>query len=137
MSEDGAARKLAAQGFRLGPSKRAWSTEDSGTVATTDPKPGATLSHGATVSLVLSRGAQPASVPAVKGDTVAAATATVTAARLTLGQQVERTSSRAAGTVLRLIDADGDTVPAAAEVPAGTTVRLVVSTGPTAPPTTP
>ncbi len=133
MNEDSAAAKLTGQGFRLGPAKRAWSAEDPGTVATTDPRPGATLSHGATVSLVLSRGEQPSSVPTVKGDTVAAATAAVTAARLTLGQQVDKTSSRTAGTVLRLIDADGDTVPAATEVPAGTTVRLVVSTGPAAP----
>ena len=129
MSEDRASAKLSAEGFRVGTSTRVWSTSDAGTVTTTDPRPGTAIPPGATVSLVLSRGAEPATVPTVKGDSVAAATAKVTAARLTVGGKVERTSTRAAGSVIRLIDADGDTVPAKSELPAGTAVRIVVSTG--------
>jgi tRNA A-37 threonylcarbamoyl transferase component Bud32 len=133
MTQNSAAAQLTSHGFRLGAPKTVWSATDAGTVTTTVPTPGTALAPGATVSLVLSKGAQPTSAPTVKGRTIAAATAAVTAARLTLAGRVDRASTRAAGSVVRLIDANGDSVPAGTELPAGAAVRLVVSTGPAVP----
>jgi serine/threonine-protein kinase len=130
MSAGRASAQLTSQGFRVGTTRAVWSTSNPGTVTTTDPEPGTALAPGATVSLVLSKGAQPATAPAVKGDTVEAATREVGAARLTVGGRVDRSSTRAAGTVLRLVDSDGTTVAPGTELEAGTAVRLVVSTGP-------
>jgi serine/threonine-protein kinase len=135
MSEGRASAQLTSQGFRVGPARAQWSSSDAGTVTTTDPTPGAAVAPGAIVSLVLSKGAQPATSPTVKGDTVAAATGELTAARLALAGTVDRASTRAAGTVLRLIDADGTTVAPGTTLDAGTPVRLVVSRGPATPPT--
>jgi serine/threonine-protein kinase len=131
MTRDRASAALAEQGFRVGTATAVWSTSDAGTVTTTDPTPGTAVSPGATVSLVLSKGEQPVAVPAVKGRSAAAAAALVRQARLTLGTTVEKASSRAAGTAVRLVDAKGATIAAGTAVRPGTSVRLVVSTGPT------
>ncbi|WP_375389244.1 Stk1 family PASTA domain-containing Ser/Thr kinase [uncultured Amnibacterium sp.] len=130
MSVDRATAALQDSGFRVGTRSSVWSTIDSGVVVGTRPGQGTALPPGAEVGLLLSKGEQPASAPAVKGSSVADATAAVRSARLTLGQQVDRASLKTAGTVLRLIDADDATVDPGASLPAGSTVRLVVSSGP-------
>jgi serine/threonine-protein kinase len=130
MTEGSASAKLRAQHFRIGPSTVAWSSVAEGAVTGTTPKAGTALVQGSIVSLVVSQGPEPASAPTVKGLTVAAATARVTDARLTLAGQLGRTSSRSVGTVLRLIDADAATIDPGTTLDAGTAVRLLVSTGP-------
>lgn len=136
MSQDRAMAALHANGFRIGPARQAWSTRAEGLVTATAPKAGSLLPPGSTVSLVLSGGPQPATVPTVKGRPVAAATEAITAARLAVGGTVQRTSSKPAGTVLRLIDADGATIDPGTSLDAGTPVRLLVSKGPAEPPAT-
>jgi hypothetical protein len=137
MSQDRALAMLNANGFRTGPAVTAWSTKAEGLVTATSPKAGTLLTPGSTVSLVVSKGEQPATVPTVKGMTVAAATGALTRARLVVAGTVERTSSRAAGTVLRIIDADSATIDPGTSLDAGTAVRLSVSKGPAAAPSTP
>ena len=137
MSQDRALAMLNANGFRTGPALPAWSTKAEGLVTATSPKAGTLLTPGSTVSLVVSKGEQPATVPTVKGMTVAAATSALTRARLVVAGTVERTSSRAAGTVLRIIDADSATIDPGTSLDAGTDVRLAVSKGPAAAPSTP
>ena len=137
MHEDTAARALNRSGFRIGPAIVAWSSAADGLVTGTKPKAGTELGPGATVSLVLSGGEQPSTVPTVKGLPLAAATTAVSKARLTLAGTVERTSSKAAGTVLRMIDGDNATIDPGTTLDAGTAVRLSVSKGPAAPPSAP
>jgi serine/threonine-protein kinase len=137
MNQDSALAALHANGFRIGPANAAWSTRAEGVVTATEPKAGTELAPGATVSLVLSKGEQPATVPAVRGMTVAAATAAITRARLLLAGTTEKTSTKAAGTVLRLVDQDGTTIDPGTGLDPGTPVRLSVSTGPATTPGTP
>ena len=129
MNEERAGAALEAQGLTVGDRRSIWSTEAAGTVTATDPAAGVRIGRGAAVGLVLSKGAEPAVVPVVKGSTTAAATSAVTAAGLVLAGSIAKPSGRADGTVLRLVDSDGATVDPGAAVPAGTPVRLVVSVG--------
>ncbi|WP_407641673.1 Stk1 family PASTA domain-containing Ser/Thr kinase [Amnibacterium setariae] len=130
MSEDRASAALSQQGFRKGATREVWSATDAGLVTATRPGTGTRLPPGSTVSLVLSKGEQPATAPTVKGSTAAEAAAAVSKARLLLAGTVEKTSSRPAGTAVRLIDEDGSTVAPGTELDARTPVRLVVSKGP-------
>ncbi len=127
-----ASDRLAAQGLSVAAGSRtAWDEGHAeGTVSRTDPAAGSSVVPGTAVVLVESKGPQPAVVPVVKGMSRAAALAALTAARLTAGKDVEKASKRKAGTVLRLADADGDTVAAGDRLPARTAVRLVLSSGP-------
>jgi eukaryotic-like serine/threonine-protein kinase len=135
MSEDGATAAIVAQGFRAGNPTTAWSPLDPGVAAGTRPAEGTPLRPGSTVSVVLSRGQQPSTAPAVKGDTVVLATQSVVQADLRVAEVVSRSSERAAGTVIRMLDGDGDVVAEGDELPAGSGVVLVVSSGPPAIPT--
>jgi serine/threonine-protein kinase len=137
MTEDSATTALRAQHFRVGTTSTVWSTVAEGTVTGTSPSAGTQQVQGTVVTLHLSGGEQPAAAPTVKGSTVAEATARITAARLTLAGQVERTSSKTAGTVLKLVDADGATVEPGTTLDAETAVRIWVSKGPAAPPSSP
>jgi len=135
MTEDRATVALSAQGFRKGVTRAVWSARQEGTIVGTRPASGVRIAPGTAVSLVLSRGERPATAPTVKGRTAAAAAAAVASARLLLAGTVEKTSSRPAGTAVRLIDEDGETVAAGSELDARTPVRLVVSKGPAVAPT--
>ena len=132
MTRDRATAAIVEQGFRVGTPTTTWSAVDAGMVAATNPGAGTALQPGTIVGLVLSKGEQPAKAPVVKGLTAAAATAAVERARLTAAGTVRRASARPVGTVLRLVDASGDTVAAGAALKAGTAVRLVLSSGPAA-----
>ena len=126
-----ATRMLTQLGLATAATRTAWDdVHPAGTVSSTVPAAGRTVARGTAVVVVLSKGSQPAQVPAVKGMTRADAAAAVSEQRLTLGDDLARASKRTAGRVVRLVDAAGDTVQAADELPAGTVVRLVVSSGP-------
>ncbi|MFD1720798.1 Stk1 family PASTA domain-containing Ser/Thr kinase [Amnibacterium endophyticum] len=129
MSVVQASAALEQQGLEVASTRgSAWDDRHrAGTVSATRPSAGASVSAGSVVVLVESKGAEPATIPSVKGMTRAEATSTVDDARLRLGAALERASKRPAGTVLRLADAEGATLPAGRTVPARTTVRLVLA----------
>lgn len=92
-----------------------------GYVAQQDPPAGAQAQEGQVVDLFVSRG--PLVVPNVTGRTLEEAQRMLTEQGLKVGQVTERTSARAAGTVV-----DQEPKPPA-ELPPGAPVDLVVSTG--------
>ena len=64
-------------------------TVESGRVISSDPKAGQSINHSSAVALVVSKGRRPATVPDVKGMTVADATAALQKAGLVLGTTTE------------------------------------------------
>jgi beta-lactam-binding protein with PASTA domain len=99
-------------------------TVPSGDVISENPIAGTTVSSGSSVSLSVSSGPPPVSVPNVVGDTQAAASTAITGAGLTVGTVTTQSS----GTV-----PSGDVIsesPAAGtSVASGSAVNLVVSSG--------
>ncbi len=77
---------LQAAGLQGTTEERSSADVPAGTVMEQQPAAGATLSRGQTVSLVVSRGPPPVTVPNVVGQAEAAARAAITAARLAPGQ---------------------------------------------------
>jgi serine/threonine-protein kinase len=130
MTQDGATAKLVAAHYRIAPTTVAWSTAQEGIVIGTKPAAGVQVPPGATVALVVSQGEQPSTVPVVRSLSVGEATARITAARLTVAGQVEKTSSKPAGTVLKLLDEDDSTIAAGSTLAPDTAVRIAVSKGP-------
>jgi len=110
---------------------RVFSQKKEGIVVSQEPKAGANLKEGETVTLAVSRGARPVAVPDVVGTTSSEATATLQAAGLKVNV-VGVPSSEPSGTVVAQSPAAGQ------EAPAGSTVRLNVAQAPgtTAPGTT-
>ncbi|MEO7447655.1 MAG: PASTA domain-containing protein, partial [Humibacillus sp.] len=108
-----------------GETSNAWSeTVKEGTVIAQDPKPGATVKRGTTVSVVVSKGRQPLDVPSVVGAGADAAAASITRAGLD---------------PKRADDVNSDTVPVGQVVSQkpssgtlfrGQTVTITVSKGP-------
>jgi beta-lactam-binding protein with PASTA domain/tRNA A-37 threonylcarbamoyl transferase component Bud32 len=94
-----------------------------GLVAQETPRPGHDVRRGGTVTLALSRGPEIHPVPGVRGDTVAAATATLAALHLPVGGTTTEYSSMRKGLVL------GTDPPTGQSVRAGTPVTLIVSKG--------
>ena len=129
MKRESATAALESQGFQARVANTVWSTQDADTVTATSPAPGSPLHQGDPVALTISKGLKPAVVPTVKGKAVDVASAAVRTAGLTLAGTVPKPSSRAVGTALRLIGANGSTVATDTSLPAGTPVRLVVSSG--------
>ena len=64
-------------------------TVESGRVISSDPKAGQSINHSSAVALVVSKGRRPATVPDVKGMTVADATAALRKAGLVVGTTTE------------------------------------------------
>ena len=64
-------------------------TVESGRVISSDPKAGQSINHSSAVALVVSKGRRPATVPDVRGMTVADATAALRKAGLVLGTTTE------------------------------------------------
>jgi beta-lactam-binding protein with PASTA domain len=96
-----------------------------GNVISQDPASGSSLAQGSPVNLVISSGPQIATVPNVEGLTQAAATATVTAASLTVGTIAQQTSNTVpSGNVVSQDPASGSSL---AE---GSPVKLLISSGP-------
>ena len=130
MTPSQATSALRAQGFTAAMGAPAWSTARSGAVAGTRPAAGTRVQPGSRVEVVVSKGARPAEVPDVAGQARSAVAQALGAAGLSLGDDVVRTSKRAAGTVLRVLDAKNARVQPGTLLPAGTPIRLVVSSGP-------
>ena len=123
-TQEEAAARLVEAGLTLGPVAEAYDEQvDAGRVVSTDPGPGGGLRKGTPVGIELSRGPQPAAVPAVTGGSVEDARAGLEGAGLRLGGRTEAYDDAPAGTVVAQDPAEGTLLP-------GSTVAVVVSLGP-------
>jgi len=101
-----------------------------GTVKGTSPPAGESVEKGSTVTLIVSLGPNPVSVPAVTGKTLAEVTEELQSLNLLLGSSTEEFNDFVErGTVLRLQTDQGDSLPAGTEILAGSTLNAVVSAG--------
>jgi eukaryotic-like serine/threonine-protein kinase len=118
---------LAAQALTLGAQHTAYSdTVKSGLVISSDPAAGTALKRGAAVSVVVSKGVSPATVPSFVGLPLAQAQTLAQARNLQLAQAPQGVNSTTvpAGSVV------SQSVSAGTQVPRQTTVTVVVSLGP-------
>lgn len=93
-----------------------------GVVAEVDPVPGNAVATGSTVTLHVSKGARPVTLPDVTGQSEDRARSTLEAAGVKVDGIDRRFDDRTDGG-----DAVGTSPAAGAEVPSGSTVRLIVS----------
>ena len=101
-----------------------------GTVKGTSPGSGETVDKGTEVTLIVSLGPNPVSVPSLAGETLASAQALLEELNLILGVTREEFSTNGAkGTLLRLTDTTGATLSPGVEILAGSTVDAVLSAG--------
>ena len=101
-----------------------------GTVKGTSPASGESVDKGTEVTLIVSLGPNPVSVPSLSGESVTSARALLEELNLLLGVTREEFSDTVgAGGLLRLTDTAGATLSPGAEVLAGTTVDAVISAG--------
>src|SRR6202047_117334 len=99
-------------------------TVATGNVISQDPASGSSVAQGSPVNLVISSGPQMVTVPNVEGLTQAAATAAITAAKLTVGTVTQQSSNTVAtGNVISQDPASGSSVAQ------GSPVNLVISSG--------
>lgn len=105
-----------------------------GDVVGTNPQEGTAVAHGETVTLLVSKGAEPLAVPTLAGETEEVAKQRVTEARFTVTEsQFEFHSETGAGVVVRALGAseDGLVVLEAGDLyPEAQPITLVVSAGP-------
>ncbi len=102
-----------------------------GTVKGTSPAVGESVDKGSEVTLIVSLGPNPVSIPALLGETIASAGSLLEELNLLLGVTREEFSDNiTAGQLLRLTDTAGSTLTPGTEVLAGSTVDAVVSAGP-------
>ncbi len=99
-------------------------TVPSGDVIAQNPSAGTTVTSGTAVSLVVSSGPPPVTVPNVVGDTQAAASSAITAQGLTVGSVTTQSSSSVASG-----DVISESPSAGTSVAKGSAVNLVVSSG--------
>src|ERR1700731_862534 len=96
-----------------------------GKVISQDPASGSSVAQGSPVNLVISSGPQMVTVPNVEGLTQAAATAAITAAKLTVGTVTQQSSNTVAtGNVISQNPASANSVAQ------GSPVNLVIFSGP-------
>jgi beta-lactam-binding protein with PASTA domain len=94
MTENDARTQILAAGLRLGESRPQESTvEQKDQVVNTDPPAGTVVNENTVVSLIVGSGPANVNVPALKGMTVAEATAALEAAGLELGSQTQQPTS--------------------------------------------
>jgi eukaryotic-like serine/threonine-protein kinase len=101
-----------------------------GTVKGTTPPAGEMVEKNSEVSLIVSLGPNPVSVPVVTGKTFEDVATEFENQNLIVGMVSEEFNDFVVtGTVLRVVTPEGQALPAGAEVLAGTTLDLVVSAG--------
>jgi serine/threonine-protein kinase len=101
-----------------------------GTVKGTSPGSGENVDKGTEVTLIVSLGPNPVSVPSLAGETLESARALLEELNLILGVTREEFSARAAeGTLLRLTDTSGLALAPGSEILAGSTLDAVLSAG--------
>jgi serine/threonine-protein kinase len=105
-----------------------------GVVKGTSPAAGEEVEKGSEVSLIISLGPNPVSVPSVTGLSVFDTQSQLNALNLIPGTVTEEFNTVIArGEVLRLQSEDGRDLPAGTEILAGSTVNIVASAGPVPP----
>jgi eukaryotic-like serine/threonine-protein kinase len=117
--------ELQNAGFVVSAPIQVTSPKKAGTVISQNPLGGTKAKQQSMVSLVVSSGPGPATVPSVVGETLSQAKSSIEIANLKVGRIVHESSNTAAsGTVI-------DTSPGAGAMPpVGTAVAIVVSSGP-------
>jgi len=119
LTQDAATTAITEAKLKVGTvTQQASNAVATGSVISQDPASGSSLAEGSRVNLVISSGPQMVTVPNVEGLTQAAATTTITGAKLTVG------TITATGKVISQDPARGSSV---AE---GSSVSLVISLGP-------
>jgi serine/threonine-protein kinase len=117
---------LKEAGFRPATEKQSSATVANGRVISTDPSAGTEAQAGSAVTVLVSSGPAQSTVPALVGQSRAAAEATLTNAKLAAGAITQQTSTaQSPGTVLEQSPAAG------ASLPTGGTVNFVVAQAPT------
>ena len=119
-----AARVLHDSGFDVRSQKAFSDSVDRGLVIEASPPEGSVVERGTRVTLVVSRGVQPVSVPSVLGASRAAAERSLTAAGLLPSATQRETTTAAPGIVLEQDPTAGT------QVAKGATVNLVVAAAP-------
>lgn len=122
LSRSSAVTRITKMGLKMGSIYEKYSSEEAGTVISTDPAPGAKINKGATVDLTVSKGKQTkmVAVPNVTGITLEAARSSITSKGLKVGSVTKQNSKQAAGTIV-------SQSPSSGEVEEGTSIDLVVS----------
>jgi serine/threonine-protein kinase len=101
-----------------------------GTVKGTNPPAGELVEANSVVRLIVSLGPNSVSVPAVTGKTLSEVTSEFEALNLIVGTSSEEFNDFVErGTVLRVVSAEGQALPAGSSALGGTTLNLVVSAG--------
>ena len=100
------------------------STVSVGLVTHTDPAAGSLFWRGGTITVFVSKGAELASVPSLKGLTPAEAASKLTAARFGAGSASQFYSSTTKGTIFDYLGSDGS------KIAVGSKIALKVSAGP-------
>jgi eukaryotic-like serine/threonine-protein kinase len=101
-----------------------------GTVKGTNPPAGELVEANSAVRLIVSLGPNSVSVPAVTGKTLSEVTSEFEALNLIVGTSSEEFNDFVErGTVLRVVSAEGQALPAGSSALGGTTLNLVVSAG--------
>lgn len=105
-----------------------------GLVKGTDPAAGESIERGTEVSLIISLGPSPVSIPAVTGLSVLEVQSQLEEALLVPGDITEEFNDFVPrGEVLRLADETGINLPAGSQVLAGSVINIVASAGPLPP----
>ena len=102
-----------------------------GTVKGTNPSAGAEVEKQTEIRLIVSLGPNPVAVPAISGQSLAEVELALQEVNLILGSTSEEFNDFVdEGSVLRLVDADNETLAAGSQVLAGSTLNAVLSAGP-------
>jgi eukaryotic-like serine/threonine-protein kinase len=123
-TEDEAKRRLSEAGFRFDVTRQYSDTAAQGLVIAQSPRSGVKLERGSTVSLTISRGPQPVTIPDVTGQPAGKAFGTLAGLGLEVTRAEEFSVSVPQGDVIRIDP------PVGTELPKGSVVTLVVSKGP-------
>ena len=101
-----------------------------GSVKGSMPPAGESVDKGSVVTLIVSLGPNPVSIPPVTGKTLAEVTTELQELNLLLGTSSEEFNDFVdRGTVLRLQSETGESLPAGTQILAGSTVNAIVSAG--------
>jgi serine/threonine-protein kinase len=112
-----AAAKLSKAGFKPTTKTQASSTVKSGLVISTEPPAGTEVQVGSTVTMLVSSGPAPVSVPDITGQSLSAAEATLSNAKLTLGTVTQKVSTtQSPSTVLSQTPTAGSSLRAGGKV---------------------
>lgn len=129
---EAAASQLTDLGFVTAQAQEYSVTVPAGQVSSTDPAAGTPAGRGSTVTLRVSQGPKPITLPALAGQPLDAAKSTITGAGAKVGEVGEQFDSKvASGTVIAASKAsDGGDLSGGGDYFEAATVNLVVSVGP-------